>query len=193
MAHNVVRGVAPHLGCLLFLLIPIACQPPGGGGQDSSSPDSTERILARAKALELDTEYVPPPGDTLEHHTSGFAKILCSAVFITGLDPEFAVKNVGYFTSPFDERDKVVERRIDREARFRRDRCRARDQSRSRRRPPPPAGPPVPGPGSPRRGARHSARAVMRTPPACRGFRPATPRVPHAVAPPPGRCVWPVE
>ena len=97
------------------MLIPIACQPPGGGSQDSSSPDSTERILARAKALELDTEYVPPPGDTLEHHTSGFAKILCSAVFITGLDPEFAVKNVGYFTSPFDERDKVVERRIDRE------------------------------------------------------------------------------
>jgi len=57
-------------------------------------------LIARAKSLELNTPYVPPPGDALEHHTSGFAKIMCSAVFITGLNPEFAAENVGYFTSP---------------------------------------------------------------------------------------------
>src|SRR5262245_58644319 len=34
-----------------------------------------EALIARAKSLELDTPYVPPPGDALEHHASGFAKI----------------------------------------------------------------------------------------------------------------------
>ncbi len=71
-------------------------------------------LLARAKALELTTPYVPPPGDPLEHHTAGYAKIMCSAVFITGLDPDFAAENVGYFTSPYAERAKVAKPVIDR-------------------------------------------------------------------------------
>jgi CubicO group peptidase (beta-lactamase class C family) len=71
-------------------------------------------LIARAKLFELDTPYVPPPGDALEHHTSGFAKIMCSAVFITGLAPEFAAENVGYFTSPYAERAKVGKPVIDR-------------------------------------------------------------------------------
>lgn len=50
----------------------------------------------------------------MEHHTSGFAKIMCSAVFITGLDPDFAAENVGYFTSPYAERAKVGKPVIDR-------------------------------------------------------------------------------
>ena len=66
-----------------------------------------EALIARAKSLELNTPYVPPPGDPLEHHTAGFAEVLCSAVFITGLDPEFAAENVGYFASPYAERAKV--------------------------------------------------------------------------------------
>jgi len=44
-----------------------------------------DALFARAKSLELDSPYVPPPGDPLEHHTAGFAKIMCSAVFLTGL------------------------------------------------------------------------------------------------------------
>ena len=67
--------------------------------QDSPN-DRTRALIARAESLELETEYVPPPGDPLVHHAAGFAKILCSAVFITGLDPEFAAENIGYFTSP---------------------------------------------------------------------------------------------
>jgi CubicO group peptidase (beta-lactamase class C family) len=70
--------------------------------------------IARAKAIELNTPYEPPPGDALEHHTSGFAKIMCSAVFVTGLDPAFAAANVGYFTSPPGERTKVGKPVIDR-------------------------------------------------------------------------------
>src|SRR5258707_7172890 len=79
--------------------------------QSTVSP--REALIARAKSLELDTPYVPPPGDPLEHHTAGFAKIMCSAVFVTGLDPDFAAENVGYFTSPYAERAKVGKPVID--------------------------------------------------------------------------------
>ena len=75
-----------------------------------------DALIARAKSLEIDTPYVPPPGDPLEHQTAGFAKIMCSAVFITGLDPDFAAENVGYFTSPYAERAKVGKPVIDRAA-----------------------------------------------------------------------------
>ena len=40
---------------------------------------------------------------------------MCSAVFVTGLDPEFAAENVGYFTSPYAERAKVSRPVVDRE------------------------------------------------------------------------------
>src|SRR5467141_5316848 len=73
-----------------------------------------DALIARAKSLELDTPYVPPPGDPLAHHTAGFAKIMCSAVFITGLAPDFAAENVGYFTSPYEERAKVGKPVVDR-------------------------------------------------------------------------------
>lgn len=73
-----------------------------------------DTLIARAKSFELDTRYVPPPGDPLAHHTSGFAKTMCSAVFITGLDPDFAAENVGFFTGPHAERAKVAKPVIDR-------------------------------------------------------------------------------
>jgi CubicO group peptidase (beta-lactamase class C family) len=56
---------------------------------------------------------VPPPGDPLQHHAAGFAQIMCSAVFITGLEPEFAAENVGYFTAPYAERAKLGKPVID--------------------------------------------------------------------------------
>ena len=68
----------------------------GSPAPPQAPASSRDTLIARAKSLELNTPYVPPPGDPLEHHTSGFAKIMCSAVFITGLDPEFAAENVGY-------------------------------------------------------------------------------------------------
>lgn len=88
---------------LLFLAWLLACvndapDPPVG-------EDSLARLIERGKALELDTEYIPPPGDPLSHSASGFAKVLCSALFITGLDLETAKTSIGYFTSPPEERD----------------------------------------------------------------------------------------
>jgi len=81
-------------------------------------------LNARAKSFELDTPYVPPPGDPLEHHTAGYAKVICSAVFMTGLSPEFAVENVGYFTSPYRERAKVASRSSTAQTRPSTSRCR---------------------------------------------------------------------
>ncbi len=66
-----------------------------------------EFLLARADSFSLHTPYTPPPGDPLSHHTAGYAKIMCSAVFITGLSPDFAKENVGYFTSPYKFRKEV--------------------------------------------------------------------------------------
>ena len=80
-----------------------------------SSTTVVEGILERAARLELDTEYVAPPGDPMAHHTMGFARTLCSAVFVTGLDPDFAAENVGYFTAPYEHRHVVVNREVDRE------------------------------------------------------------------------------
>ena len=87
----------------------------GGGRSDRipASDGSVAQLIARAAAFELDTEYVPPPGEALHHQTAGFAKILCSGVFITGLDAEDAAANVGGFIAPFAERHHVVDTRID--------------------------------------------------------------------------------
>ena len=58
------------------------------GAQSALSPPdprpSAAALISRAKAIELDTAYVAPPGDPLVHHAAGFAKVMCSAVFITG-------------------------------------------------------------------------------------------------------------
>ena len=59
---------------------------------------------------------MPPPGDPLELHAAGYAKVMCSAVFITGLDPDFARENVGFFTGPYEERARLGRPVIDRTA-----------------------------------------------------------------------------
>ena len=87
---------------------------PGAAAAPQVIAPNREALIARARALELDTPYVPPPGDPLEHQTAGFAKVMCSAVFITGLDPDFAAENVGYFTGPYLERARVGKPVIDR-------------------------------------------------------------------------------
>src|SRR5438067_13875444 len=82
-------------------------------GQD----DARKELIERARSFEFSTPYVPPPGDPLEHYASGYAKIMCSSVFITGLDPAFAAENVGYFTAPYEVRAKLGKPIIDRAGR----------------------------------------------------------------------------
>jgi CubicO group peptidase (beta-lactamase class C family) len=88
----------------------------GSANVSATDSASLEAMLARDRALELPTPYVPPPGNPLEHHAAGFAQIMCSAVFITGLDPDFAAENVGYFTAPYAERAKLGKPVVDRAA-----------------------------------------------------------------------------
>ncbi|MDH5382495.1 MAG: hypothetical protein OEW75_16700, partial [Cyclobacteriaceae bacterium] len=78
-------------------------------------PTLEEKMQTRADSFEIDTPYEPVPGDPLSHHASGFAKILCSAVFITGLDFDFAAENIGYFSAPYEERAKFSKRELDTE------------------------------------------------------------------------------
>jgi hypothetical protein len=80
----------------------------------ATAAQAQSTLIARAKSLELDTPYVPPPGDPLAHHAAGYAKVMCSAVFMTGLAPEFAAENVGFFTAPYGERAKLGKPVIDR-------------------------------------------------------------------------------
>ena len=102
----------------LLLFSTLGCQPANTEAEAdvaASRASSEDALVARAASFELDTEYNAPPGVALEHHTAGFAKILCSAVFITGLDPDFAAENIGYFAAPYEHRAHVTKTVIDRE------------------------------------------------------------------------------
>ncbi len=102
--------------CALLALVACGDAPDAGVPPVDLSLSGDERraaMLARAEALGLDTEYVPPPGEALHHHTAGFAQTLCSAVFVTGLDWRDAAANIGGFTSPFEERHHVVDTLVD--------------------------------------------------------------------------------
>lgn len=100
---------------LLIVIILFAEASLAFGQSSAQRPTSSRDALnARAKSLELNTPYEPPPGDPLEHHAAGFVKIMCSAVFVSGLNPDFAAENLGYFVSPYRERAKMGKPVIDR-------------------------------------------------------------------------------
>ncbi len=107
-----VRRMTPAV-----ILIGGAARVAGSQTPSDEASAAREAMLARAGAAELPTAYVPPPGDPLSHHAAGFAKVMCSAVFITGLDLDFAAENVGYFTAPYEERRRLGRPVVDRAAR----------------------------------------------------------------------------
>ena len=115
MAHRTVRFVRIAFGCLV--VASLSAWHGVVAGEAQTAQEAREAMLARAEAAELDTEYVPPPGDPLSHHTSGFAKTLCSAVFVTGLDADFAAENVGFFSAPYEQRAHVTAVEVDRDQR----------------------------------------------------------------------------
>ena len=115
MTHRTVRFARIAGGCLV--LASLSAWHGVVAGEAQPAQEAREAMLARAEAAELDTEYVPPPGDPLSHHTSGFAKTLCSAVFVTGLDADFAAENVGFFSAPYEQRAHVTSVEVDRDQR----------------------------------------------------------------------------
>jgi hypothetical protein len=52
--------------------------------------------------------YPTPQGTPTENGLAGFAKILCSAVFVSGRDPAEAARISAYFFLPRDEQDKAA-------------------------------------------------------------------------------------
>jgi CubicO group peptidase (beta-lactamase class C family) len=99
--------------CAFISILASACSNRTEEQEETTVTDRVQALIDRGNRLELDTEYVPPPGDPMSHYTMGFARTLCSAVFVTGLDPDFAAENVGYFTSPYETRSVVVNREVD--------------------------------------------------------------------------------
>ncbi len=100
-------GSAPRR--FLFSLGTFAC----AASASAQVTETRSPLQVRADSLELPGRWTAPPGDALAHSTSGFAKTLCSAVFLTGLDPADAAANVGFFTSPPAERVHVTDTIVD--------------------------------------------------------------------------------
>ncbi|MFN7745449.1 MAG: hypothetical protein ACK5QO_03775, partial [Hyphomonadaceae bacterium] len=63
----------------------------------AQTPAEAQRaaMFARAKAAEISSTWTPAPGDPLSHFTIAYAKLMCSAVFVSGFDPEFARATLG--------------------------------------------------------------------------------------------------
>ncbi len=122
---RLLRGFR-HLGVIDRVILVTAALLGSGGCAERKTPaaepaapaDPAARlrahIIARGESLSLRPRWTPPPGIAIEHSTAGFAKVLCSAVFLTGLDPADAAANVGFFTSPLEDRKAVTDTVIDR-------------------------------------------------------------------------------
>lgn len=95
-----------RLVLLLLILVPVLFP---------QEPLTKPEMIARAKALELPTPYVPPPGNALLHEAAGAAKVVCSAVFVSGFTPEFAMENLGFFIASPESRARIEKRVVDRE------------------------------------------------------------------------------
>ncbi|MFQ6047621.1 MAG: serine hydrolase domain-containing protein, partial [Gemmatimonadales bacterium] len=96
----------------LFLpLVTAACS------RDGRVEGTAEALISRAAQYELNTVWEEPPGDPMEHAMAGFAKVLCSAVFITGLEVADAAEKIGYFVSKPEERELVTDTVVDLEHR----------------------------------------------------------------------------
>jgi CubicO group peptidase (beta-lactamase class C family) len=76
---------------------------------------SDKASTATAKPVELATTWQVPPGDSLEFQLAGFAKVLCSALFITGRELKDAAEEDGYFIVPREARDQAKDTVVDRQ------------------------------------------------------------------------------
>src|SRR5215213_11290705 len=94
-------GAMMNKSLLLTMLVALT------GTAAPAQATTKDALIARAKSFELDTPYVPPQGDPLTHHAAGYAKVMCSAVFMSGLTPDFAADDVGFLTAHYEERAKL--------------------------------------------------------------------------------------
>ncbi len=107
----------PMLATPAALLLFACGQTEDSAASADAAEDPTAALIARGDSLEVPGEWAVPPGDPLVHATAGFAKILCSNVFLSGLDPRFAAANTGFFSSPLELRGAVTDTVVDYENR----------------------------------------------------------------------------
>ena len=108
-----------QVAVLCSLLVVQSCaewQEPSASQDSVPEVGATETVAERGQRLSLDTVLAGPPGDPASHYAMGFARVLCSAIFVSGLDADFAAKNVGFFTSPPEKRLDIRDTAIDRDA-----------------------------------------------------------------------------
>lgn len=83
-----MRHTSTFTGLTLALAASVAVQ-----AQQTDA--AREAMFARAKAAEISDAWTPPPGEPLAHFTVAYAKLMCSAVFVSGMDPDFARQTLG--------------------------------------------------------------------------------------------------
>ncbi len=67
----------------------------GSVAAQTQTEAARQAMLARAQAAEISDAWVPPPGDPITHFTAAYAKLMCSAVFVSGFDSDFARSTLG--------------------------------------------------------------------------------------------------
>ncbi|MDX1666065.1 MAG: serine hydrolase [Saprospiraceae bacterium] len=87
-----------------------------------NAPPTVAPEVARSQEIVPEGSYPTPEGDPVALGLAGYAKVLCSAVFISEREPEEAVVNSGFFLLPeayrsqvsyqIDREEKVVEMRL---------------------------------------------------------------------------------
>src|SRR5437870_10794079 len=65
-------------------------------------------VFPTAQQAARQSSAFAPEGTPISLGLAGYAKVLCSAVFVSGRDPAEAFKNSGYFLFPEDQRSGVT-------------------------------------------------------------------------------------
>ena len=108
-----------HSAAIAILLA--ACSVPALAAAQSAAATSRDSTAVRREPKptrtlprELPTKWTPPPGSRIEHEVAGFAKVLCSALFVTGRTLKEAAAEDGFFISPAASRATITDTIIDR-------------------------------------------------------------------------------
>ena len=108
-----------HSAAIAILLA--ACSVPALAAAQSAAATSRDSSAVRREPKptrtlprELPTKWTPPPGSRIEHEVAGFAKVLCSALFVTGRTLKEAAAEDGFFISPAASRATTTDTIVDR-------------------------------------------------------------------------------
>src|SRR5258706_12680268 len=81
--YRLLREAIMNKGLLVTILVALTVT------AAAAQAPTKDELIAREKSFEVDTAYVPPPGDPFPHYSPGFPKVLWHTFVITGLAPAF--------------------------------------------------------------------------------------------------------